>query len=294
MNLKKILTERIVLGLWLIVFAYSVYVFFIGRILEILLNLEHFNSLSLIRANSWILFKGMLMVFILLGIVKSVLERKFRINPFWLLCIQLFSFELIFKYLFLPIFIKDSLALWSLEGLYLQKTFMVFQSAILCLTALYFMQSRVSTRGKALKTSSKMHRFLDLVFDSLVIGLFVMMFIARFSWEGIEYRYSSIEWLNDSPYPFIIIFRFFYYFTLESIFLSTPGKLHNGGRVYFQGHRITAIIIRTLCRNIPFNPLSFLGKKGWHDRISNTAVLVGEGHAGIETILKAKPNEEEA
>lgn len=291
MNLKNILTERIILSLWLIVFAVSLYFFSNGRLYEVLFEMEYFNSFSLILANSWMLFKGIMTLFILLGTVQAIGERKLRINPFWLLCIQLFSFELIFKYLFLPIFIKDDLALWNLPGLYLQKTFMVFQSATLCLTALYFMGPRASTQGKELQPSTKFHRFLDLLFDSAILGLFVMMFIALLGWDRIEYRYSSVAWLNDSPYPFILIIRFFYYFTLECLFLSTPGKLHNGGRVYFNGHRISAIFIRTLCRNIPFNPFSFFGKKGWHDRISNTAVLVGEGHPGpkIEANAGLKP-----
>lgn len=294
MNLKNILTERIVLSLWLIVFAVSLYFFFKSNLLEVLFDKSYFNSFSLIRANSWVLFEGITVLLILLGTAQAIWERKLRINRLWLLCIQLLSFQLIFKYLFLPIFIEDSLALWKLEGLYLQKIVMVFQSATLCLTALYFMGPRVSSRGKQLKASSKIHRFLDLAFDSIILGLFVMMFIAHLGWDRIEYRYSSVAWMNDSPYPFIIIIRFFYYFTLESIFLSTPGKLHNGGRVYFNGHRITSILVRTLARNIPFDGLSFFGTRGWHDRISNTAVLIGEGHAELENNPEANSVEEDA
>ena len=34
-----------------------------------------------------------------------------------------------------------------------------------------------------------------------------------------------------------------------------------------------AIVVRNLCRFIPFEAFSFLGEKGWHDQFSNTIVV---------------------
>ena len=75
---------------------------------------------------------------------------------------------------------------------------------------------------------------------------------------------------------FIVIF--FYYLIFETIFKTTLGKLitrtsltqFNGDTVRFR-----QILIRTICRFIPFEQLSFLTKNplGWHDSISETRVV---------------------
>jgi len=75
---------------------------------------------------------------------------------------------------------------------------------------------------------------------------------------------------------FIVIF--FYYLIFESLFNTTVGKLItrtsltqiNGDTILFR-----QILIRTVCRFIPFEQLSFLTKRplGWHDSISETRVV---------------------
>ena len=69
-----------------------------------------------------------------------------------------------------------------------------------------------------------------------------------------------------------------YYTTLEYTTGRTIAKHitktkvvdENGKKPNFQ-----AILIRSLCRFIPFEPLSFLGedKRGWHDKLSKTKVI---------------------
>jgi len=69
-----------------------------------------------------------------------------------------------------------------------------------------------------------------------------------------------------------------YYITLETLTGRSMAKLitrtkvvmENGEKANFE-----AILIRSLCRFIPFNPLSFLGEssRGWHDTLSKTKVI---------------------
>lgn len=67
-----------------------------------------------------------------------------------------------------------------------------------------------------------------------------------------------------------------YYLFFEGLWARTPGKMVFGTRVVTEsGDRpgFGAIVKRTLCRCIPFEPFSFFGKKGWHDSLSHTRVV---------------------
>lgn len=85
--------------------------------------------------------------------------------------------------------------------------------------------------------------------------------------------------LHSTVFISIMIFhRFVYWFTLEKIFQATPAKYLTGSRVVdVEGHRYPStrtILHRTLCRFIPFEPLTFLGQNGLHDKLSDTKVVV--------------------
>ena len=75
----------------------------------------------------------------------------------------------------------------------------------------------------------------------------------------------------------LIVFWLFYYFAFEIIFGKTPGKFITGTRVVQENGQLpefSNILIRTLCRLIPLDPLSFLNNNlGWHDSISKTRVI---------------------
>lgn len=69
-----------------------------------------------------------------------------------------------------------------------------------------------------------------------------------------------------------------YYGLFESLTQRTLGKYITGTKVvYFNGAKpeSTTILLRTLCRQIPFEFLSFLGPYGigWHDMLSKTLVV---------------------
>ncbi|OXG09556.1 RDD family protein [Flavobacterium araucananum] len=68
------------------------------------------------------------------------------------------------------------------------------------------------------------------------------------------------------------------YLVMEWFFGRSFGKLMTGTIVVDKNGikpGFDVIFIRTLCRLIPFDPLSFLGKSGrlWHDSLSNTYVV---------------------
>ena len=79
-------------------------------------------------------------------------------------------------------------------------------------------------------------------------------------------------------FTFITIIRLIYYIFFETLFGQTIGKFITKTIVVDEnGERVTheVILIRTLCRLIPFYEFSFFGIpcRGWHDSISKTYVV---------------------
>ena len=70
-----------------------------------------------------------------------------------------------------------------------------------------------------------------------------------------------------------------YYIVSEALFGRTLGKLVTGTRVVAESGgpaKLWQVVLRTLYRFVPMEPLSFLSKRrpGWHDRWSNTRVVM--------------------
>jgi uncharacterized RDD family membrane protein YckC len=77
------------------------------------------------------------------------------------------------------------------------------------------------------------------------------------------------------------VFHVFYYAFFESIFQQTPGKMLAKVKVvdeYGGKPKFTTILLRSLCRCVPFDNFSCLGEysRGWHDSLSNTYVMKKE------------------
>jgi uncharacterized RDD family membrane protein YckC len=71
-------------------------------------------------------------------------------------------------------------------------------------------------------------------------------------------------------------FMFLYYGFFEGIWGRTPGKWLFGTIVVDKDGMkpsIGQVMGRTACRFIPFEPFSFFGTLGWHDRIPGTRVV---------------------
>jgi len=134
--------------------------------------------------------------------------------------------------------------------------------------------------------ASKSKRFTNYIIDTILF--YVLFFLLGgllgiiayvIGIEGLVEFLDKLENINSLLDRLItsVIFMFFY-FILESISQRTVGKLITQTKVVLEdGTKPTpeTIIIRSLCRIIPFEPLSFLGStaRGWHDSISKTYVV---------------------
>jgi len=134
--------------------------------------------------------------------------------------------------------------------------------------------------------ASKSKRFANYIIDTTLF--YVLFFLLGgllgiiayvIGIEGLAEFLDKLENINSLLDRLItsVIFMFFY-FILESISQRTVGKLITQSKVVLEdGTKPTpeTIIIRSLCRIIPFEPLSFLGStaRGWHDSISKTYVV---------------------
>lgn len=118
-------------------------------------------------------------------------------------------------------------------------------------------------------------RFWDYVID---------MFVAGFILGIVFYKAGMPE--DELVQNFIsIVVGFLYYFLMEGLLGKTVGKLILGLRVVdIDGNKPTwgAIALRTACRFIPFEGLSFIFESGWrhhtlrgnlHDKMSKTYVV---------------------
>jgi uncharacterized RDD family membrane protein YckC len=74
-----------------------------------------------------------------------------------------------------------------------------------------------------------------------------------------------------------------YYAFFEGIWSRTPGKFLFGTVVISEDGgkpSMGQVFGRTLCRLIPFEPFSCLGKRGWHDSIPKTWVVLVKPSSG--------------
>jgi len=107
--------------------------------------------------------------------------------------------------------------------------------------------------------ATRLLRFLNCLIDSVLL-----LFIPSYLWGDDGFLLT----------PFI---AFFYYLLFESIFGVTIGKMITGTKVVncigVKPHIFT-IFVRTLCRFIPLDPLTFgTPGGGWHDNFSRTFVI---------------------
>ena len=130
--------------------------------------------------------------------------------------------------------------------------------------------------------ASHSQRILNLLMDYIAqLFLFIIAFsiaIAIAESNGNKEFMTNFVKNDIAQYTFVACISLFYYNVFEIFFARTLGKLitqtlvvdENGEKPNHE-----AILIRSLCRLIPFEMLSFLGMpaRGWHDSISKTYVV---------------------
>lgn len=114
----------------------------------------------------------------------------------------------------------------------------------------------------------------------LIVGVILLLSVIVADVEALLYAIDNIPWILDVIISNVITV-FFYFLTETLLKGKTVGKLitktivvNEHGEVPDSG----VIFVRSFCRMIPFNALSFLGEyaRGWHDSISKTYVVKTE------------------
>lgn len=126
-------------------------------------------------------------------------------------------------------------------------------------------------------------RFANYLIDyicqvAIMFGVFVIAAMVAIS-NGNKNFIAEIELISDMvKYAIVSVIILLYYNILEGFFSVTIGKLiTNTVVVDRNGNKPSTdeILMRSICRLIPFEILSFLGMpgRGWHDAISKTYVV---------------------
>lgn len=123
--------------------------------------------------------------------------------------------------------------------------------------------------------ASATRRFWTYVVDLIVIWIGMITLQIAY---GVAFGIDDLEALNSPKWWGICIaFYFIYYVTFEVASGRTLGKVLTGTRVVTTNGLALSIptaILRTLCRFLPFEPMSFsLGETWWHDSFSRTQVV---------------------
>jgi hypothetical protein len=209
-------------------------------------------------------------VLVFIGVYKLIQLKKIDIIRIFKFPIYLYTISNIYWLITTVLSTKYSFFILPEETPSYFYIFKILNVLLLILIFVNFLRSKNLINKDINKNEVKKHsRFFNYILDHLIILAFGIKNI-RFLSDGFVFDY--VDFLNSDPTWFFLIYIFFYYFILEFFFLQTIGKLHNNTMVEYVDNKFKSILIRTLCRFIPFETLSFFGKRGWHDSISNTNV----------------------
>ncbi|MBK0401486.1 RDD family protein [Adhaeribacter sp. BT258] len=118
-------------------------------------------------------------------------------------------------------------------------------------------------------------RFINYMLDCIFLAVVASVILNIFAPEMMP---KSMEDVSSGMFISLLYpLQFVYYFVAEFFFGKTLAKLLTKTYVTTEFNEkpgVSAIFIRTLCRYIPFEYISFLGNGiGWHDRLSKTYVV---------------------
>jgi uncharacterized RDD family membrane protein YckC len=134
--------------------------------------------------------------------------------------------------------------------------------------------------------ASNRQRFVNVVIDyvarlglTFVIGMIAAMISVLTGNEEILIFFQNITRIQELTIGLVVLL--IYYNVFEIFFGTTIGKLFTKTvvvDVYGEKPTANAILIRSLCRLIPFEVFSFFGTPciGWHDSLSKTYVVSKE------------------
>lgn len=151
----------------------------------------------------------------------------------------------------------------------------------------------IETETKTTVTDTgKWQRFFHWLIDVAIMSLVLIPFVITLTYWMMDFgffRESEALMMffrsRVSLYFIVFIFFFIYYPVSEIVFGASPAKFLTESRVISskaESPNSSTIFLRTLCRNIPFDAVSFFWKRGWHDSLSETYV-VKEKRTGFKT-----------
>ncbi|MFC5269108.1 RDD family protein [Adhaeribacter terreus] len=118
-------------------------------------------------------------------------------------------------------------------------------------------------------------RFINYMLDCILLAVIASIIINSVAPEMMPKSFEDVS--SGMFISLLYPLQFVYYFGAEFFFGRTLAKVLTKTYVTTEFNEkpgFTAIFIRTLCRYIPFEYLSFLGNGiGWHDRLSKTYVV---------------------
>lgn len=135
-------------------------------------------------------------------------------------------------------------------------------------------------------------RFAHYLIDGLIIGVilfgFDMLMLEVFSLNLTANYGGGAFYMRFIPSIDNIIITFVYYFICEKTMQRTIGKFATGAVVinqYAETPSDGSLIGRSFARLVPFEPLSCLSDRGWHDTWSKTYVVTVEERDQLRDLL---------
>ena len=133
----------------------------------------------------------------------------------------------------------------------------------------------------SIKIASNTKRLTNWIIDSITISIiwFTLLPVIVIVLKNIGLLDSLTKGETLDLEFTILPAAFFYYLIFEGVFKTTLGKLITKTKIIRLDNEevnLVDILLRTLCRFIPLEQLSFLADKpiGWHDRISETRIIM--------------------
>lgn len=240
----------------------------------------NFSEYEIVPGFRYLITAG-LTISVTYSLILMVAKRKFRINRalkaamYWFVLVQLVQWlsslihwQTIYGEYYSYFnewpeeYGSDTIPIWSQLFTY----FNLFGKDVLMVLSFTYGITHVPVSAATKHTRVNLgSRFLNRLIDAGILLLLIYQFD-----------------LEEIP-PVLLGLPFIYYFTFEYFFRQTIGKLHNDAVIHHieegwtpMQSRFRNAVLRTLCRFIPFDALSFLFARnhvGWHDRFSKTRVI---------------------
>jgi uncharacterized RDD family membrane protein YckC len=142
---------------------------------------------------------------------------------------------------------------------------------------------KYETDGRITKSyllATRWQRFQHFIIDYFIV---VLVFTPYLSYYAFFSRNEYFNYLKEESHwaikGIIVLFLLLYYLVSESVFCLSPGKFFTNTAVIREDGTkagFKTVLLRTLARLVPFEPLSLLGGEAWHDRWTRTWVIKKE------------------